>query len=239
MKNKPVIGPLLAGFAIALLSAPGAAQDTGMPTACAQGELQRCSLQVWARDSFPRAGVTQSVTFSNGLTLTCTSTGHDKPRDCQLSRSIEESQQVEQCSHMKDRLRALTLAQTSLAWSGGDEWRDLNKAVNMEPDMLNREIADLQDLIAARDKGPPSSYVARQRYMEKQRLNFLLDLRANQALGPEMGVSTAKMRARADRIISDQRASDDVLRRANDREIRSVQDQISSLGCDQVPTVNQ
>jgi len=34
---------------------------------------RRCSLKIWARNSFPHRGYQQSVKFSNGMTLTCTS----------------------------------------------------------------------------------------------------------------------------------------------------------------------
>jgi hypothetical protein len=47
------------------------------------------------------------------------------------------------------------------------------------------------------------------------------------------------MEAREKRLIAEQQAADDILHQANDREIQSVQNQIGSLGCDQVPTVNQ
>lgn len=70
-----------------LAPAPQApAQGTGpsIPDNCKEN-LNQCSLKVWARNSFPRRGVTQSVTFSNGATLTCTSNGSDIPRTCSLS----------------------------------------------------------------------------------------------------------------------------------------------------------
>ena len=66
-------------------STPGAAHGTGrtMPDNCRQN-LNQCSLQIWGRNSFPHRGDQQSATFSNGMTLTCTSNGRDTPRSCTL-----------------------------------------------------------------------------------------------------------------------------------------------------------
>jgi hypothetical protein len=55
-----------------------------MPDSCQQ-DLNQCSLQVWQRNSFPHRGVTQSVTFSNGATLTCTSNGANTRRSCTMT----------------------------------------------------------------------------------------------------------------------------------------------------------
>jgi len=213
-----------------------------MPDDCAQ-YLQKCSLRIWSRDSFPRAGVTQSVTFSNGLTLTCTSTGRDKPRDCQLSRGAEESRKAEQCAHLKNRLSAATKAQVDLQTSLGLERYDLDRALADTPAGVDQRIEIMQARIRFNDKQPPSSAAAREGYIARQELNFLLDLRTNlqtnETLGSGMGATQAKMQEREKRVIAEQQASDDILQQANDREIRSAQDQISSLGCDQVPTVNQ
>ena len=69
----------------ASLSPPGAAQASGrvMPDDCNQN-LNRCSLQIWGRNTFPHTGYTQSVKFSNGMILTCTSNGPNTPRSCTL-----------------------------------------------------------------------------------------------------------------------------------------------------------
>lgn len=77
-----------AAVVAASLSTPAAAQGTGgtMPANCEQN-LNQCSLKIWAHNSFPRAGFQQSTTFSNGMTLTCTSNGADKPRTCTLKDS--------------------------------------------------------------------------------------------------------------------------------------------------------
>ena len=66
-------------------STPGAAQGAGrvMPDDCNQN-LNRCSLQIWGRNTFPHTGYTQSVTFANGMVLTCTSNGPNTPRSCTL-----------------------------------------------------------------------------------------------------------------------------------------------------------
>ena len=81
----------------ALVSMPGAAQQVGsntgtsstMPDNCKQN-LDQCSQKVWMRNSFPRAGTRQSITFSNGTTLTCTSNGPNKLRSCTLKESHGE-----------------------------------------------------------------------------------------------------------------------------------------------------
>jgi hypothetical protein len=81
-----------AAVIVALLSTPGAAQQVGsekgtsvtMPDNCKQN-LDWCSQKVWPRDSFPRTGWRQTITFSNGATLTCTSNGPAKPRSCTLN----------------------------------------------------------------------------------------------------------------------------------------------------------
>ena len=67
------------------VQAPPAAKGNGpdMPVNC-QENLNWCSLQVWARNSFPHPGFTQRITFSNRMTLTCTSNGRGNPRTCSL-----------------------------------------------------------------------------------------------------------------------------------------------------------
>jgi len=70
----------------ALLSTPGAAQGDGgtMPDNCKQN-LDLCSEKIWPRNSFSHSGSRQSVTFSDGAILTCTSNGPNKPRSCTLN----------------------------------------------------------------------------------------------------------------------------------------------------------
>jgi hypothetical protein len=80
------VAPVVAGLFLTL-STLGRAQGTmAMPANCAQN-LDQCSLKVWKHDSFPHKGVTQSMTFSNDQTLTCTSNGANTPRSCELSPS--------------------------------------------------------------------------------------------------------------------------------------------------------
>src|SRR5271167_1744242 len=69
----------------ALLSTPGAAEGTGVtiPDNCLLN-LDRCSQKVWRHDSFPHTGSQQSITFSDHLTLTCTSNGPNVARSCTL-----------------------------------------------------------------------------------------------------------------------------------------------------------
>jgi hypothetical protein len=60
-----------------------AAQETGptMPDNCKQN-LDQCSQRIWGHNTFPHRGYQRSITFSNGMTLTCTSNGPDAPRSC-------------------------------------------------------------------------------------------------------------------------------------------------------------
>jgi hypothetical protein len=62
-----------------------AAQGTGpaMPDNCKQN-LNQCSQKIWGHNTFPHRGYQQSITFSNGMILTCTSNGPDTPRSCTL-----------------------------------------------------------------------------------------------------------------------------------------------------------
>ena len=75
-----------AAIVAAVLSVFGAAPALGidMPADC-ENDLDKCSEKIWAHDSFPHKGVTQSVVFSNAMRLTCTSRGRDIPRFCQLT----------------------------------------------------------------------------------------------------------------------------------------------------------
>jgi hypothetical protein len=69
----------------ALLSTAGAAQGAGrtMPDNCKQN-LDQCSQKIWGHNTFPHRGYQRSVTFSNGMTLSCASNGPDTPRSCTL-----------------------------------------------------------------------------------------------------------------------------------------------------------
>jgi hypothetical protein len=74
-----------AAIAAALLSTLGAAPGIAgaMPDNCKEN-LSQCSLKIWTRNSFPHPGSRQSITFSDGETLTCTSNGPNIPRSCTL-----------------------------------------------------------------------------------------------------------------------------------------------------------
>jgi hypothetical protein len=222
----------------AILSTAGAAQDVGMPEACAQGELQRCSLQVWSRDSFPHQGVTQSVTFANGLTLTCTSTGRDRPRNCSMSRGFEEDQNVEQCSHLKKELSDALQTQNDLSSSLHYEQANFDLALE-KPYLIDTIMDGLRTDITAASYRPPNPSDARRMYLDKQELDFLTELKANELLGPEIGKTAAQMQERANRIIAAQRTSDNVEQQHYDDEIKRVQDLIAKAGCDNVPSYHQ
>ena len=83
-----VAAPVAAAAAVvaAFLPTSGAAQGAGadMPANCRQN-LDRCSQEVWPRNSFPHRGSQQSTTFSDGATLTCTSNGSNIARTCALT----------------------------------------------------------------------------------------------------------------------------------------------------------
>ena len=74
-----------AAVVAALLSTLGAAPGIAgaMPDNCKEN-LNQCSLKIWTRNSFPHPGSRQSITFSDGETLTCTSNGPNIPRSCTL-----------------------------------------------------------------------------------------------------------------------------------------------------------
>ena len=72
-----------AAVVAALLSTPAAAQGSAMPDNCKQN-LDRCSQKIWSRNAFPHRGDRQTITFSNGMTLDCTSNGPNNPRSCAL-----------------------------------------------------------------------------------------------------------------------------------------------------------
>jgi hypothetical protein len=77
---------IAAVVAASLAPAPqAAARGTGptMPDNCKQN-LDQCSRKIWGHNTFPHRGYRQSITFSNGMKLTCTSNGPDIPRSCTL-----------------------------------------------------------------------------------------------------------------------------------------------------------
>jgi hypothetical protein len=81
---------IAAVVAASLAPAPqAAAQGTGptMPDNCKQN-LDQCSRKIWGHNTFPHRGYRQSITFSNGMKLTCTSNGPDIPRSCTLKCAL-------------------------------------------------------------------------------------------------------------------------------------------------------
>ena len=75
-----------AALVVAFLSTPGAALGAGpdMPANCQQN-LDQCSQRIWSHNAFPHPGDSQTITFSNGLTLSCTSNARNTPRSCTLT----------------------------------------------------------------------------------------------------------------------------------------------------------
>jgi hypothetical protein len=121
------------------------------------------------------------------MTLTCTSNGHDKPRNCQLSQGVEESQKAEQCARLKDRLSAATKAQLDLQTSLGAERVELERALTDTPTSLDAMIRMLQGRVQDAANQPPSPAAARADYLARQELNFLLDLRTNLQTNESLG----------------------------------------------------
>ena len=135
---KMVAAPRFASTAlvVALFSASGAALAAGlsMPDNCQQ-DLNKCSLNVWSRNSFPHPKVTQSVTFSNGATLTCTSNGAGLPRTCALT-GVPAAAAADPAAVSQGPDSAVLAAQSALFHSGsylgpldGDPNRDMSDAI--------------------------------------------------------------------------------------------------------------
>jgi peptidoglycan hydrolase-like protein with peptidoglycan-binding domain len=106
-----------------------------MPDSCRQ-DLNQCSLQVWQRNSFPHRGVTQSVTFSNGATLTCTSNGANTRRSCTMTGTPAGGGD-NQAAGSPTTNNAVLAAQNALFRSGdyqgpldGDPNRDMSDAIS-------------------------------------------------------------------------------------------------------------
>jgi len=228
-----------AAVVAALLCTPGAAEksDVTMPANCQQ-YLQQCSLKIWPQNSFPKTGVTQSVTFSNGAVLTCTSTGPNKPRKCEFEPPPDEALR-EQCADLKRQLRNLMNDQDTPQTMVGKEREYLRQAMEMTPDQLRHQIDLLQDLV---DRPPPTrlpdlstqlnSVTARNYETHRSELNFMKSLLKIQALGPELGGATpAQMQARANQMVKDQQAWADEQQRSNSQEINSLNNQIAEANC--------
>jgi hypothetical protein len=244
---------------LSTLGAPQGMADTTMPDNCAQN-LGQCSLQVWTRNSFPHAGSRQSVTFSNGQTLTCTSNGANTPRSCTLTGGQQAGSQSgggqqpdgqngtqaytlrQQCADLKQQLHDLASSQDIVQTSVGRVRDNLQKFMQMSPGVLDQEIKTIQSQRQNRSNWPvpnSSEYARQADYMEDQVLNFLMDLRANQALGPNIGATTAQMQARATQMVNNQQAWARDQQRIYDQEAKKVDDQIANLDCLNVPSVNQ
>jgi hypothetical protein len=241
----------LATILVAIFSTQGAAQDAGMPANCAQ-DLDKCSEKIWAHDTFPHAGVTQSVTFNNGLVLTCTSMGRGRPRDCTLepgrtttnsSNGIPVYPPQRQCADLKGQLRGLTRRRDAFQALFDGERGYLARVAQTTPAMLDDQIRQLQDAINGENGNPYDPDVRRKLNIERHELDFLMGLRNNQALGdvlgPGAGKTSDQMQAKANRIISDQQSADADQQRSYDKEIQDTQDQIAKLNCDNVPSVDQ
>jgi hypothetical protein len=91
-----------AALVAALLSTLGAAQGMAgaMPDNCNQN-LDQCSQIVWGHNSFAHRGDRQSITFSNGMILTCTSNGRDIPRSCALNEGQAKAAPAQE-THAKE-----------------------------------------------------------------------------------------------------------------------------------------
>jgi len=235
---------VVAALLSALLPTPGAAQGISgvMPNNCRQ-DLDWCSQKIWAKDSFPKRGAEQSIVFTNGETLTCISNGPNTRRTCKLTDNSGSQQQSsgdvsERCADLKQQHQKLADTLEALQPLVDTELHYLEEAIQMTPAELDSEIQEHRENINPVMTNA-SPIEKRYNYTVKQELNFLMDLRANKALGPELGTPTKQMQARAKKIVKDQQSWVNNQRQLVSREIQDVGDQISNLNCDKASSGNQ
>jgi hypothetical protein len=230
----------------AFLSTPAAAQSAGyvMPANCGD-DTNKCSIQIWTRNSFPHAGVTRSVTFTNGRTLTCTSNGANTPRTCDLSpagsgappSSGEAFSQegsgpsttpadaaTAECTYLPNEASRL-IEENANALDPVDADRAyFGRVMDMTPAEVEKEIQYAQSRV--RGNSPDD----RQRM--NSRLDFLLDLRAQLAAAGAGGATTQQMEAKYQKLLNNELNYAVNRRRANTLLIEGIQKRMAELGCD-------
>jgi len=235
-----------AAIVAAVLAAAGAAYAMSMPDNCEQS-LDQCSLKVWTHDSFPHRGAQQTITFSNGRTLSCISNGANKPRSCTLTDAQQASSagalpsgqipypqasgSPEECARVRQELADLKTAPDLLQTGVGRNRNYLSQAMQMTPDQLDDEIKALKREIEA-NKHYVIPWIQegalRQNWVRSQELDFLIDLRANQLRGAEFGAKTpAQMQNRANSIVNDQQNWADGQQQMFQRAIQSASDELA------------
>jgi hypothetical protein len=225
-----------AAVVAAFLCTTGAAETMDMPANCQQ-QMQQCSLKVWGHNSFAKAGETQSVTFSNGAVLTCTSTGANKPRNCKFDPPPDEALR-QKCADLKADLVGLGNTQRDISNMVGNERNYLDKAMQMTPAELGKEIDELQDIIRQGYSGfSLGDEISRQDdSIERRELKFLQDVSNSKTLGPELGGATAqKLQARANQMVSSDQTWANDLQKWYDQQINDTNDRIGKLNCINVP----
>jgi hypothetical protein len=232
-------------FAV-LPTTPASAQFTGyvMPANCDQS-LDKCSQQIWAHNSFPHSGVTRSVTFTNGRTLTCTSNGANTPRTCDLSPAGRGSQAssgepfsqenlgpgvtpvesvIGECAFLKHELdRMLEDGRHAMDTVDADR-AYFDRVMDMTPAELEKEIQYAQSQVRV------GSAERRQRI--SLRLDFLLDLRVQLAAANAGGATTHQMEARYEKILNEETELATEKNRANGLSIEDTMNRMAELGCD-------
>ena len=225
-----------AAIVAALFCTTGAAQTMDMPANCQQ-QMQQCSLKVWGHNSFTKAGETQSVTFSNGAVLTCTSKGADKPRNCKFDPPPDEALR-QKCADLKADLVALGNGQHYVSNLVGNERNYLDRAMQMTPAELSKEIDALQYAIKQKPNGfSRGDEISRQDdSIERRELKFLQDVSNSKTLGPELGGATAqKLQTRANQMVSSDQTWANGQQQWYDQQINDTNDQIGKLNCVNVP----
>lgn len=235
-----------AAVVAALLCTTGAAQTMDMPANCQQYK-QQCSLKVWGHNSFTKAGETQSIEFSNGAVLTCTSTGANKPRNCKFDPPPDEALR-QQCADLKEQLSALMAVQDDPQNSVDHMRNYFAQLMQMTPAMLDQQMQALQSQQASHADQQPSSIgnptvASNTKYFAwkaqgvelNKEMDFLRDLATSKALGHELGASTQKMQDRAKKIVNDEQTWATGVTQQYHEDIQKVSDQITKLNCVNVP----
>jgi hypothetical protein len=226
-------GVAKAAVVAALLSTPAVAQGIGevMPVDCKQ-DLAKCSENVWPRNSFPDPGVTQSATFANGDTLTCTSRGHNKRRDCRLTEATATQNNAAapadgaQCGPLGAQIDALRTASDALTRQVKSARADFNAILNESPDQMDQEIARRQARLT--DENNLETETARQAGRaavprQDGMLDWLVAYRSAQIAG--VGLQAAR-----DIFLRKVDAANKQVA-ANEDQIKGLETQMAGLGC--------
>ena len=150
----------------------------------------------------------------------------------------------QQCADLKTQVHNLESLQDSVQTMVGLERRYFEQVMQMTPAQLDSEIRQRQSNPEHDDftdslKVSTLPIIERGHYTARQELNFAMDLRANKALGPEMGTPTKQMQARANKMVKEQQAWANDQQDKFRKQSQQLSDQIAKLDCKNVPSVNQ